>query len=160
MEKIKNTLSELTQSAIVLLFLYSYIANIINHAYQKFFRTPQTETDNDLLAVPIKYELCSGSLLEASDIWSELCLLAAGCVLAAIILGYIFHWVCSFEWVQKPIEVKECWRDAKSWNPASWIGPLVCTINESLRAVLQLLCRLQVQVVWGLAILCILVALA
>ena len=63
--------------------------------------------------------------------------------------------ICSWEWVQEPTQVEECWEEVTWYKPWSWGMAIVCTLVEVLKWVLKQICKWKKVLVIVLVITCI-----
>lgn len=80
------------------------------------------------------------------------------CVATGFVTYILLVLICSQEWVQETVEVEECWKKKKWWNPFHWVWAIVCTIKEVLKWVLKRICEWKEVIVTIAIITCIVAA--
>lgn len=81
------------------------------------------------------------------------------CIVVGVIVYYVLKWLCQEQWVQEPVQIKECWEEVKWYNPWSWVKAIVCTVKEVLKWVLKVICGWVWVAVIALVVICIVVVL-
>ncbi len=161
-------LSHLIQSAIALGFFYDLVAHTLNRVYAastlagRALTVVQVDQNHALLPTiygepgRIGIELCKAILEPGGGVSGDsICVVIVVCLLLAVVAYYILDWVCDKQWVQEPVQIKECWEELVWWKPWTWIWVVVCTVKEIFRWVLKIICRWRKIAIFVLVVVCI-----
>ena len=142
----------LAEEFVALFALYSLVVRIINRSYLFFSGEYKTMTLSQVVAAePVT---AAGITVILPDPVVEILI---GCIVVGTITYVTLKYVCREEWVQEPVQVKECWEEVQWYNPFSWFTAIVCTFVEVLKWVLKQICEWVEEIVIGLVIICIVV---
>jgi len=80
------------------------------------------------------------------------------CIIVGTFTYIVLTYVCEEKWVQEPISIKDCgWE--WTWKIWKWVLSFICTLVVIFSWVLKLICYWKDQLVIGLTIICIGVAI-
>jgi hypothetical protein len=136
--------------------LVSLIADVYHKLSVLFAGPPDGMTELEALAAaPAVAQLVSVSI-PLPDPLAELFI---ACIFTGVLTYIVLKWVCESQWVQEPVQVKECWEEVTWYNPFSWVAAIVCTVVEVLKWVLKQICGWVEVLIVTLVVICIVVVL-
>lgn len=138
------------------LIVYTWLATQVNRLSVLFSGDAAGMTSADALsATPVMAPIL-GIKIPLPDPLAEAIIV---CIVTGVILYVVLKYICSQEWVQEEVEIKECWEEIKWYNPWSWVKAIVCTIVEVLQWVLKTICKWTEVFVTALVVLCIIISI-
>jgi hypothetical protein len=139
----------LVQISVPLYFFYRMIAHVVGGVLALADKSHQVATGAAAVAPFVVVEIPE-----------PIVAVIISCAVTAVIGWELLKYACEQEWVQEPVDVRECWHEWEWLNPWTWVKVLVCSVKEVLKWVLKEFCKYRIIVTVTFFVVCSIVGIA